>query len=428
MNFKSRLRQVMAVGSVESLAVIVSGIAGLLIVNVLPKDQYAQYTFLITCMTLLIGITDTGLAHCCLPVVGRRAGEVPWVVAACSQVFRKRWWLLAIGFVIVAPYWITTTRQHDWGGIAYLLATLMIVATVLFSMREQYNSTVMTILGHISTLNRINLVSLVTRALLVGAVVLLPVTAFSLGGVLAATVLAGLASLLLYKRAFAAHDVGPHTLDASDAKRVDAEIFRIAKPLALPAIFGQLEGVITIFIVSLFGTASMLAEMGALQRIGMILIVFERIATLLVFPVIARAVDGPRLLSMVVKAHMAYIGLMAAVLLTAVIWPQYWILLIGKKYAEQQSLLWMVFMSTLLMSSSHFAFRTLAARGYTRNQTLIIPFVIAVQVLSLWVFGVETLQAVLAFNMATCLANFLYQYAMLGWWLKSQRRDQHKVD
>ena len=60
MSIVARLRRIAAVGGVESLGVIAGGVAGLLIVNLLPKDQYAQYTFLLTCMTLLLGVTDLG--------------------------------------------------------------------------------------------------------------------------------------------------------------------------------------------------------------------------------------------------------------------------------------------------------------------------------------------------------------------------------
>src|SRR4051812_10150230 len=112
MSLITHLRRVLAVGSIESLGVIAGGVAGLLIVNVLPKEQYAQYTFLISCMSLMLGVTDLGLAHCCLPVVGQRAQDVPWVVGACQRVFHWRWVLLAAGLLIVVPYWGWVSREH----------------------------------------------------------------------------------------------------------------------------------------------------------------------------------------------------------------------------------------------------------------------------------------------------------------------------
>ena len=85
----------------------------------------------------------------------------------------------------------------------------------------------------------------------------------------------------------------------------------------------------------------------------------------------------------------------------------------------------MAFLATLLMNSAGFAFRTIAARGYTVRQTYIIPFVLLLQVVYLWVFGAKDLPAVLGFNVVTCLANFLYQYAMLAGWFVGQKRQQN---
>ncbi|TPG28583.1 hypothetical protein EAH82_07200 [Variovorax guangxiensis] len=411
------------VGGVESLGVILGGVAGLLIVNFLPKEQYAAYTFLITCMTLMLGITDTGLAHCCLPLVGQRTTDVPWVVGACRQVFRKRGWLLAASFLIVVPYWIFSSRQHGWSGGGYWLASAVVVLALLMTLREHYAQVVLLILGHIGTLNRTAfMVHGVRMSMVAAALFLLPTSAYSLAAVLGAAAVASFAGLTLLQRSFKANGIaGQPPLPPEQAAAADREIFRIAKPLVLPAIFYQFQGVITVFIVSLFGTSAMLAEVGALGRIAMMLVVFDRVAAMLLFPVIARAPDGERLATMVVRAHLAYVGIMSVVFLSALLLPDYWILLLGKQYAAQAPVLWMAFLSTLLMNSAGFAFSTLVSRGHTVRQTYIIPFVLLVQVSYLAVFGVADLRAVLGFGVATCMSNALYQYAMLIHWFRHHK-------
>lgn len=425
MTLLARLRQILMVGGIETLGVVLGGIAGLLIVNVLPKDQYAAYTFLVACMTLMLGITDTGLAHCCLPVVGQRAREVPWVAAACEQVFRKRWYLLFGGFFIVVPYWFYSMQQYGWSGASFWLASAFIVAVLLFTLREHYGNTVLMILSHIGTLNRNAMVTQVVRIALVCIALVLPLGAYQLTGVVGATAASALVAMLLTRRALKAHEVPESRLPPDEAKAVDAQIFKIAKPLVLPAVFYQFQGIITVFIVSLFGTADMLAEVGAFGRLSMILMVFDRVAAVLLFPAIARAAAGERLVAMVAKAHMAYLGMMALVFLSAVLLPQYWMLLLGSQYKDRESLVWMAFLATLLMNSAGFAFRTIAARGYTVRQSFIIPFVLLIQLGYLWLFGADNLRAVLGFNVATCLANFLYQYAMLAGWFAEQKRGQN---
>ncbi len=422
MTLHPRLRQVFTVGSVESLGVIIGGLSGLLIVHMLPKDQYAAYTFLVACITLVLGVTDTGLAHCCLPVVGERADNSSWVMASCARVFQKRWALLVVGFFIVVPYWFYTTRQHGWEGGGYWMASAVILISILLALREHYAGQVLVILGQIPTLNRVGYVTTGVRIVIICAVLAIPIGAYSLSGVLAASAASSIVAVMLYRKAFESGGYVEMPLSPVEAKEVDKKIYKIAKPLVLPAVFYQFQGVITVFIASMFGNPTMLAEVGAFGRLSMALVVFDRIAATVLFPIIARSADGGRLMSVVVKGHLAYLGAMFLVFLTSIWLPQYWILLIGSKYADRESLVWMVFAATLLMNGAGFAFRTVAARGHTERQTLIIPFVLAFQIGYLWLFGISSLRAVLGFGISTCLANFLYQYAMLATWYMRQRR------
>lgn len=410
----ARLRQILMVGSVESFAVVVGGVAGLLIVNVLPKDQYAAYTFLIACSTVMIGVTDLGLAHCCLPVVGQRNNEIPWVVGACQHIFRKRWYLLAIGVLIGVPYWYLSSRQHGWHGPGYLLAAGLMMGVVLLTLREHYASTVLMILGRVTTLNRIGFSSNVARIGLLCLALLLPISIWSLPAVLMATLAGSLVAVTLYRRAFRAHSVVETRLAAADARQVDAQVLRIARPLVLPAIFYQVQGVVTVFLVSLFGTSDMMAEVGAFGRLSMALMVIDRVTGILLFPAIARAPGGAPLRRILWQAHTIYLCAMVMALLTAVFLPQYWIMLLGQKYASMQPFVWMVFLAAVLMNGSGFAFRSMTVRGATTGQSYSIFATLALQAGYLAIFGVRDLPSVLGFGIATGVANFGYQYAVLA--------------
>jgi len=401
------------VGGVESFGVIIGGIAGLLIVNVLPKDQYAAYTFLVACMTLLMGVTDLGLAHCCLPVVGQRSTEVSWVVGACHHIFRKRWVLLAAGLALIVPYWYYTSREHGWAGAGYWLASLIALGVVLVQLREHYANTVILILGHISALNGAAFAAHGTRIAFVALILVLPMTAYSTAGLMAATGAASLVALLLYARAFRSHGIAEHRLGAAEAQRVDAQVLRIAKPLVLPAIFYQVQGVITVFIVSLFGTANMLAEVGAFGRLAMALVVVDRMAGILLFPAIARAPAGPRFVTVLARIHGAYLIAMVAMFATSLLFPQYWILLLGEQYRSLEPYVWMMFMSSILSNAAGFAFRTLTVRGATSRQSLSVVATLIAQVLYLWLVGISDIRSVLGFAIATSAASFLFQYGLL---------------
>lgn len=410
---RERLRQIVMVGGIESLGVVLSGIAGLLIVNVLPKDQYAVYTFLVACSMLMIGVTDLGLTHCCLPVVGQRTGEVPWVVAACRHIFHKRWLLLSAGLLIIGPYWYLTSREHHWTGPGYWLASALVLVVVLVQLSEHFSNTVLLILGQISTLNRVAVASQTVRIGFVGLVLLLPMTVYSTAGLIGAAAVASVVSLTLYQRAFRLQAIGEHRLETDEARQVDAQILRIAKPLVLPAIFYQLQGVITVFVVSLFGTATMVAEVGAFGRLAMALVVVDRVANVLLFPAIARAPTGPRFVRVLAQIHGWYLLTMALTFATSLLFPQYWILLLGQQYRSMTPLVWMMFLTALLANGSGFAFRTLTVRGATARQSFSIVATLVTQLLYLWLVGISDLKSVLGFGLATSVANFLFQYGLL---------------
>jgi len=83
---------------------------------------------------------------------------------------------------------------------------------------------------------------------------------------------------------------------------------------------------------------------------------------------------------------------------------------------------WMVFVASILMSASGFAFRTLTVRGATAGQSFSILVTLITQVLYLWLVGVSDLRSVLGFGIATSVANFGYQYALLAVrWLQWRR-------
>ena len=108
----------------EAITQVFAAASGFLIVHDLPKDLYAEYTFLVTCGTLLAGLSDVGFSHSYLPIVGSRAGDVAWVVNSCSHVYRKRWKLLLPAALLIVPYWLVISLRHRWIDPAYLAAVV----------------------------------------------------------------------------------------------------------------------------------------------------------------------------------------------------------------------------------------------------------------------------------------------------------------
>ncbi len=99
------------------------------------------------------------------------------------------------------------------------------------------------------------------------------------------------------------------------------EVIRIAKPLMLPAIFYQVQGVVTVFIVSLFGTANMVAEVGAFGRLAMALVVGRPGGEHPAVPGHRPGMTGPRFVRVLAQVHGLYLLAMACTLLDLAVVP-----------------------------------------------------------------------------------------------------------
>jgi hypothetical protein len=418
MTLREKLWRWIATGAIESAGVGLGAISGLLIVNMLPKSVYAEYTFLVACTMLLVGLSDMGLGHCYLPIVGERHQDRHWVFGACQRIYRRRWQLFVIAAVIVVPYWLYISLQHAWVAPGYVLASLIIIPVTLVGFREGLMSSIIVILGRVMALNRINGLASVFRLGLVLLALFFISDNFVIVGLLAATLGGSAVALMLATRE--SNDLGFHReeMNEDERKTVDKEITRILRPIIIPTLFYQFQSVITIFLISLLGAASMLAEVGALTKIGLVLTIVDRVVSLLVFPPIARTPRGPGLVKLIVRTHVIYLMFMGALFSTAWFLPQYWILLVGKQYSDSANLVWMAFLPAILMNGAGFAYSTLTTRGETSKQIYIIPAVLAVQVIYVLTIGVDQTRLALGFAIASAAAYFLYQYTMLSLRLK----------
>ncbi|RYH34476.1 MAG: hypothetical protein EON54_19945 [Alcaligenaceae bacterium] len=321
--------------------------------------------------------------------------------------------MLGLAALVVVPYAIYTFVQHDWLSISNGVAALLMIAVLLLTLRVHYANNVMLILGEVSTITKVGGIAAVTRFSIVSAALLLPTTQFTLAGLFFAAAATEFINLILYRRAFRARPLQDVHLPDAERAQIDRSILKIALPLVPSAIFFQVQGVVTVFLVSIFGTTSMLAEVGAFGRLAMVLTIVDRVAGILLFPAIARAQSGQRLSSMVLRIHLIYLALMGLVLATGALFPEYWIFFLGEKYKDLTPYVWMMFLGAILMNAASFAFLTMSVRGMTSRQGFSVIFVIVAQVVYLWAVGVSDLKSVLIFNIVTCASHFTYQYTLL---------------
>jgi hypothetical protein len=406
----------------ETLGIALAAIAGFFIVHALPKEMYARYSFIAVCITFLVGLSDAGLSHCYLPLVSDRAADEPWVLAACRRIYRLRWRALLPASVVVLVYWSIAAAKHGWTDGQFFEASALAALAVLLAVREQSCRSLLIVLRQVSQVNQITLISNCVRVVLVAAVVTLMPTQYWLVCLLIATGLGSVAALVSLRGVDQIRRFANAALVPAEQVVIDQRVHNLVRPLLLPMTFYQVQGLLTVFLVSLFGLTNSIAEVTALSRPTLVIAILDRVLSVVLFPAIASVTEGRRLHLLVLRSQAAYFAAMLVIFASSCLRPDLWILLIGERYRPQQGLLWMAFLSAILMYSAGFALATLTSRGKTSGQSLLIPIVLSVQGILLITVGVGDTRAALIFSICTSASFFLFQYSLLfSRWLRTRR-------
>lgn len=416
-----KLKRLLFTGGAEGIGIAVNAVSGFLIVHHLPKDIYGEYTFLITCVALIVGLSDLGLGHCYLPLVGARNDDVPWIFRVCRHVYAKRWKLLLPAIFIVSPYWLYVSARQGWLHGGYLVAAGISTVGIALTLREQLVRALLAILRKVVLLNGIGIIASCARMGLILLVLWHAPVDGRLAWLVAATVGGTSLALALYRGVPVLAGLQGSPLAEDEKRHVDVRVRAIMSPLIFPMLVYQFQGAITIFLISLLGNAGSVAEVGALTRPALMLALIDRVSAILLFPVIAAHAPGAGLKRLIAKSHLIYLLAMAAILASVIALPQYWILLIGQQYEAQQTLLWMAFLAAILANASGFAFTTLSVRGMTKWQSLSVPVGIGVQCIYLAFFGASTTIAALGLAVTAGSFYFFFQYLLLGYHLLGHR-------
>jgi hypothetical protein len=409
-----RLSVLSMTAGAESLSVGATAIAGFVIVHQLSKNSYGEYSFIASCVNFLVGLSDIGLSHTTLPIVGERNADLSWVVSVCRRVYRMRWRFFLPASLLVGVYWIHALRQHEWVSADFICASILAAVSVMATIREQACRALLVILRNVGTVNRLSVISSVVRLLLTVLAVQFLVDGFNLWGLMGATLASTMLVLYQLSKIPAISAFSKAKLPLDEESQVDKRITTLLRPLILPMFFAQVQGVITVFLVSLFSVTASIAEVGALTRPTLILAMIDRVAAILLFPAIARAPSGPALKRLIFRSFGIYFLVLIALLLSSIYLSNWWMLLIGPQYIPQQNLLWLAFLAAILMYSAGFAFTTLTSRGKTSNQVYLIPLVLAIQVIFVFFYGAATTERALVLSVVTGVAFFVFQFTLLG--------------
>lgn len=320
---------------------LLNAIFGLVLVRLLAVEAYAQFSLALGFQTTLGALMDLGYAGTIVPLVGENFAD-PKVVGAyvaAAKHHRDRIFFFLSPLSVVC--FLLLGGKHHWSWLVQFLLLVSVLIQLYFSGRTSYYSAPLMLRRDLPKLYRPQAFSALLKCLLP-----LPMRAIGvLNGWSAALInaLTQVYNSIQLQRASLPYSREPERSDPA----VNREMLRYVIPAMPAVIFWAFQSQISLYLVTLFGKTSNMAQVAALGRIGQLFLILHAFNMVLIEPYFARLSRGelPRKYVQVVSLAGLFCG---AIILLSFRFPHPLLWLLGPQYRDLASEIgWMITASAI---------------------------------------------------------------------------------
>lgn len=392
-----------------SLEALVQGLTfacGILLVRVLPKSEYALFTVANTMQATMNLMADNGIGSGLTAIGGRvwqdkfRFGQL----IATAMRLRRIFAVISVTLVTPLLFWMLMRNgaSIQYGGIL----TAFVLLGFYFQLTIGVLIPVPRLHLEVNRIQNLNVwYSAMRFGLLVIAYAILLNKMNTAVALLAAAVSLGLQEIILRRWVPEMADMKapPHEGDRR-------EILSIVRAQAPNSIYYCVQSQLTVWLISAFGSAQGVAEVGALGRLAVIFAVLSSVMGNVIYPRFARVQEGALLWKRYWQILGGHAALAAGLLALAGLFPEALLWVLGSKYSHLGPELFLMILSAVLFSVLACMWQLNVARGWIVSPMLMIPIGIVVQVILIFVFDVTTVRGVLLMNIYSMIPGFFLNF------------------
>ena len=375
--------------AVQALVQAMGFYAGILVVRGLSTQDYAYFTIVNTIVPIINLLSDTGVSNSLSSIGGKHWQDDARMGSLVKTAMVLRRQLVLLSGAVVTPILILMLwRIHAPPATIWLLVPITLIG-VFFQLNTGVLGVVVGLRQQVQRMQRLAFWGVVPRLAVIGLLVIFGLLNAPLA-VAAGTVAIAVQFWLL------SHWVKPQIAwDAPPDAQFRKDILANVKRQAPMTIYYCVQGQLGIWLISIFGNVDRVAEVGALGRIGMIFSILTATISALVVPRFARCQDPVRLRSVYFQIVFVVAGVLAAG--TFFCWwmpgPLLWLL--GPKYQQLGSLVWLAVLATGSASFSGVLYGLNVNRSWIPPAAFVIPAEVLAQVVLCLIFDLSSVRGVL---------------------------------
>lgn len=382
---------------------MISFICGILVIRLLPTHEYALYTLANAMLATMILLADSGISTGVMALAAKvwDDNDKLGTVLVTGLELRKKFAVVSLLIAFPSLLYLLLRHGFSWGMSALIFISL--VPAFLTGLSGTLLEIVFKLRQHIVPLQKVQVMNNLGRlGLIAGLLVIFP---WAFIAILAA----GIPQIWAIRR-LRDNSIAHVNWQQKPDPAIRKEIMSIVKRALPGAVYYCLSGQITIWLISVFGNYTSIAQMGALGRLAMALSLFSVLFSTLVSPRFARLPSNREIL---LKRFLNIMWglLLLTFLITCFTWlfPSEMLWVLGKNYSGLNIELLLYVADSCLGLIWGSAYILGATRGWNIHPGFSITVSISSIVVGIILIDVSTVRGALLLNLFVSIVQvFMY--------------------
>lgn len=399
------LKLISLVGSTEILLKGIGFITGILIVRLLPVQEYAFYTLANTMAGTLIVLTDGGVSNGVMSMSGKvwKDPDKLGTVLATGLDLRRKFALVI--FLVAAPIIIYLLLLNKASWLTAVLILLSLIPAFYADLSDSLLEITPKLHQDITNLQKNQLTVGFGRLLLTFLTIFIFPWTFVILLASGLPRIYGNFKLKEINEKFVNKHQKPDPI-------VRKEILRVVARVLPNVIFFAFSGQISIWILSILGSTDVLASMGALGRFTILIGLFTSLLSTLFVPRFSRLEDNK---SSVLKAFLFFQFLLflfsGFVMLVVYLFPTQMLWILGTSYKGLSSELFLIMLANCIGLIASMTGNLIGSRGHFLNPILVIVINLGSLTLGFFIWDLSTLTGILHYSIFYTCVSLLMTYS-----------------
>lgn len=414
--------------SIQSLISILGIFAGLAAIRLMTKQNYAVFTMITVYSSSLIMLTDSGISSGLNALLGRYwedQAKLVKLINSAIHLRKKIFWIVVpvVSVVLFANFW---KLDIPW----FVVGAVWIIILLEFQIRVglSFTKVVLQIFKKYQWIQYADLIAVLFRIIGLGVlwcIMQLMELNWSTAIILYAFVLLGFFCQMYLLKKKRIEITGTEN---SYDNTYESELQGYFKRQIPNTLFFSIHSQIMLWILSLIGSTSSIAEIGALSRIAIIFSIVLGFFQNVVLPEFSKNQNVQQLKKQYAKMLVGYVLMAILIVLLSLLFRDQLLWLLGNKYVNVAPLLPLMVLNTMANSFAGFLYAINVSKGWMHKAYLIIIFELISWVCLYFLLDLTEIKQVIWFSILSVLAGTSANFIMTYNGLKNYHKQFENTD